>query len=633
MIIIIIINCEDGVDVLMSTLYHPRRKANQSMMFRLLGALIRENLFPRDCQISKQRTAVDRTKFTEHQKWICVQQKQTGHQLWIPVQHEGAFKQFQLLSPILFQTGNDQREVEDIFQLIPLLRESFGVDIPSALENELSNSFDYLVIGYRKQREQYNVLQQRFLQRSIHETNYISALTMLKKKESFDEYLFSEAMAVEGNPLHPCAKMRMGMSDAPVSPKYLPESCQSIPIHVLLVPKKHVHITSSLQEDVNQLLFRLSPELEKVAIRSCQEQGVLLEESCLFFVHPWQYEHLVQQHYPIEEWVKLPTSLSGRSLLSLRTIDLIDLGIHLKLPVHIQMTNAVRTLSPQATINGPILSRVCNQLLRAHLEYRDRMVILSELVGVHFRKGAEHDSFFSSNLSYTIREHPRDFIDQGELAFVGAALLEKGPWGRPLILDLMKHAFEGQKLTLQHAIDYIEHYAKRCLPPFLYLLQRYGIALEGHMQNVIVVTRKGYIQRILVRDMGGIRVYRGRFEQQETGHLLEEGPVMVDEMQEVYNKFLHSVLQNHLGALIFVISSYLQITEGPLWERVAQVVKESLDSTSPYFMEDQQALFESMIETKSLLAMRQRNRSAHDYLYIDLVNPLACRSDQNERHQ
>lgn len=602
------------------------QQANESMIFRLLGALIRERLFPPPCQIvqwSHPFSGLVEAKLAGYRQLICVKQKQTGSAIYIPIRHRGAFERFRMQSPIWGYFDNEWIHIHKLETLIALLRDHFEVDLPPSLESEVRNSLAYLAYGYEQQAKQNERFRKQLTEQSIHATQYLEALTQLKKKASFDEYLDSEAMAVEGNPLHPCAKTRIGSS--PIDQKYLPESCVEIPVQVLLIPKKNLHVTSGLTEDVNAWMFRLIPKLREVAWEACRKKGVPLEAFQLCFVHPWQYKHTILEKYRREwsNWIDLPFQLDGRALLSFRTIDFAQLGIHLKLPVQIQMTNAVRTLSPQATVNGPILSRLCNQLLANTEDYQERMVVLPEWVGVHYRTSEDDpDSFLASNLSYTIREHPRTYIQSGELAFVGAALSEKTPWRQPLIIDLMQNAIGRRELTIEDAVDYVTHYAQRCLPPFLYLLEKYGIALEGHMQNIILVTRQGRIQRILVRDMGGLRVHRARLNSKVGSIGLWESPVLVDEMSEVYNKFLHSVLQNQLGELIFVIADYLQVPEKPLWEKVAQVIRESLAQLAPNEKMDSHELFQPTIQTKALLSMRQTKRSAQDYLYIDLPNPL-----------
>lgn len=606
-------------------------QAHASVMLRLMGALVRERLLPADCEMVRLQAPFPEEitlRFPNQTQLLGIKRSTSGAQFYIPFRHSGAFRRLKLLAPIWYQADQKWLRLDWFDQLIAHLRQDFGVDLPEPLEWELKNGLDFLVYGYQQRAKQKEILFKRLTKTSIKTKRYVEAIQQLKEKEAFDEYLFSEALSIEGNPLHPCAKTRLGLSLT--ERQYLPESCSPVPIHILLIPKKDVHLTSVLSEDANSFLFRLEPTLKEAAQQACKEKGVTLEEFQLFFVHPWQYQHVIKSEYrrAFNDWIVLPQSLDARALLSFRTMDVKKLGIHLKLPVQIQMTNAVRTLSPQATVNGPILSRICQQVLDGQKEL-ERFIVLPELIGAYYQAewGDDH-SYYARNLSYLIREHPRKYVKQGELAFVGAALAEKTLWGQPLIIDLMQQAVGKSDLTLEDAINYLTEYAQRILPPFLYLMQHYGIALEGHMQNVVVVVKQGQIERLLVRDMGGLRIHRQRFQQKFGDLDLWDGPIFADEMSEVHKKFLHSVLQNHMGELIFVVADALKIPERPLWEGIAEVIRESLDPTSPEGREDRVALFQPVIQTKALLSMRQEDRSANDYIYMDLPNPLT-RSDDD----
>lgn len=604
------------------------QRANQTAMLRLLGALVRERLFSTECEVNQLHVPFAKEiarRFPTQKRLLLITQTKSGDQLYVPIGHVGAFQRFKLLAPIWFRSKKRWLCVDRLKQMIKILREHFDVHIPKSLESELFNSLHFSIYGYQQRAKQFKNLRERLRPCTVQSTPYPEAIMQLKEKEPFDEYLFSEAMAVEGNPLHPCAKTRVGLAFS--ERQYLPESCSPVPLRVLLIPKDHVQLTSVIDEDINQFLFRLEPTLEKVAQQACADKGVALAQYQLFFVHPWQFEHVINKQYRhvMADWLLLPFTLNSRALLSLRTMDVTPLGIHLKLPVQLQITNAVRTLSPQATVNGPLLSRLCNQLLAKEQDYSERLVVLPELAGAYYRRqDGENFSFYARNLSFTIRQHPQKYIYDGEMAFVGAALAEKTPFGQPLILELMQQAVGKKEVTASDAIGYLTHYAQRCLPPLLYLLQAYGLALEGHMQNVVVVVKNGHMQRLLVRDMGGLRIHRKRFQQKVGEMGLQDGPIFVDKMSDVYKKFLHSVIQNHLGELIFVVADALQISERPLWEEIRKIMLDSLNSSS----EARRALFQPIIQTKGLLSMRQQNRDAHDYLYIDLPNPLT-RSDDD----
>lgn len=598
--------------------------ANQSIMFRLLNALIRENFFSETCHVQTITAPfADQIPklFSEENELLSISHRANLTTLYVPIKHAGAFQRFRLSAPVYLKKRSGGFVISKLVELLSALKSHFSLEFPTSLVEELKNSTENLTFAYI-QWERYKKKMQKSAKKVPQ--NFLHWLSIQHEIDDYDEYLWSETMSIEGNPFHPCAKMRMGLSKEDRK-RFAPEAIQDIPLITLLVPKERIHQTTTLDEELNAFFFRLDPRLYEMTAQILEKSQQPLDKYQLFFVHPWQYQWMMN-HFPEEEkvhWIQVPYSIPAKALLSFRTMDVSRLGIHLKLPVQMQITNAVRTLSPQATINGPQLSYQLNQFLGEHQEFAERMKILPERAGVYYQSQMDPKSFWAANFAFTIREHPRKFVRPNEMAFVGAALTSLTPISKqPLVIDLIEQFTNTNRVKSKQAIQFIKHYADRCLPPFLYLLQKYGVALEGHMQNVIVVTSKGRIQRFLVRDMGGIRVHQERFHRHMDTSQLCKGAVLVGEMESVYRKFLHSVIQNHFGDLIFTIAEFLRMDETPLWSEVSRVLDRSLDSFVEYAESDRNALFQPVIQTKALLLMRKQKRAGDQYIYINVENPL-----------
>src|SRR4029453_8049446 len=79
----------------------------------------------------------------------------------------------------------------------------------------------------------------------------------------------------------------------------------------------------------------------------------------VLFAHPWQATRLTER-YP---WLTDAGETGPvRPLMSLRTVAPLSGGDHVKTAVDIQLTSAVRTVSPAAVHNGPRLSALLQQL-------------------------------------------------------------------------------------------------------------------------------------------------------------------------------------------------------------------------------------------------------------------------------
>src|SRR5690606_16989170 len=136
-----------------------------------------------------------------------------------------------------------------------------------------------------------------------------------------DPLAYLEQSVVDGHPLHPGARTRLGLSADEVR-AYAPE-------------------------------HRPAPvRLREVAVPPDRWYGV--GSPPRLWLHPWQHDRLRDQH----PWLStVEREVPARPLLSLRTLAVVDdPGHHVKTSVDIQMTSAVRTVSPASIHNGHVLS-------------------------------------------------------------------------------------------------------------------------------------------------------------------------------------------------------------------------------------------------------------------------------------
>src|SRR5439155_7204632 len=154
--------------------------------------------------------------------------------------------------------------------------------------------------------------------------------------------------------------------------------------------------------------------------------------------------------------------------MSLRTLATRDW--HVKTAVDVQMTSAVRVVSPAAVHNGPALSAVL-----APLADKAGLTILREpAAGAVLVDGEPCRS-----LAAVVREPAERYLSPGEVAVPFAAL------------DAAQ-------------VDFAALVAVT-VPPLLRMLAA-GVALEAHGQNTLLVLRDGHPARLLYRDLGGVRV-------------------------------------------------------------------------------------------------------------------------------
>lgn len=346
----------------------------------------------------------------------------------------------------------------------------------------------------------------------------------------------AEQSVVDGHPLHPGCRTRWGMTTAHVL-AYAPEHRPVVPLALVRVPAARWVSTGA----------GLPPLLP---------------------MHPWQLAHL-RERYP---WVRSGGEVvPARPLMSLRTLaPLADPAHHLKTALDVQMTSAVRTVSPAALHNGPAISALLRRI--------GAVPVMAETAAGAVLVDGEP----CRGLAVVVRE----------AAPPGAVPLAAVTTGADPV------AFAGEL-------------ASALLTPLLALL-RLGVALEAHGQNVLVVPAGGRITTLAYRDMGGVRISPARLR----AHGIEPPPLRGDiptDDPEVLRTKLYASAMVALAERVAALARAHGVEPAALWGGVARVVRE---------LPDARGLFAPTLPVKATTAMRLAAHP-HDDLWAELPNPLA----------
>lgn len=353
-----------------------------------------------------------------------------------------------------------------------------------------------------------------------------------------------EQLVVDGHPLHPGCRTRGGMTVEDVL-TYAPEHSPVIRLRRLRVPEDR--------------WFGTAPPL--------------------LYAHPWQFARL-RDRFP---WLQdAGETEPGRPLMSLRTIALP--GRHIKTAVDVQMTSAVRTVSPAAVTNGPLLSALLEKLT-ADLP----ISVLAETAGGAVIVDGEPQR----HLAYLARQAPR--AAGNELVVPLAAMAAS-----PLLLATVRDPYEWWGLL-----------SNRLFAPLLTVLDR-GVALEAHGQNTLVVLRDRLPHRILYRDFGGVRVSARRLG--ET--LPVRGDLPSDDPRELRTKLAASALGNAAGDLIAAFTRHFGADPARLWRMTAEAIRDTGTDDAAHLLRDP-------LPVKATTAMRLADDPLDDrWAFLD--NPLAA---------
>lgn len=457
-----------------------------------------------------------------------------------------------------------------------------------------------------------------------------SLIEYMKSQHSpVQQLIFFESWASKGHPYHPCHKTKLGFN-AHAHLKFSPEFNRDILLPLAAIEKSMLHVKSEAENfNYNDWFAEQYPQQWQIFCEKLTQNNLSETTHYPVFIHPWQYDntliHLFKDAISSKKIVLFQdVFLTTKASLSFRTMMVKDNPTqpHIKLPVAIQSTSAMRTITPGSVNNGPQISKIIKQILSVETHLHSHIKFAYEICGLH-SKHEDHE--IAKHLGVIYRDNPAALVSEQQTPMVVAALFEESPTNRvPLFIEILQRA---RGSNLQDAIDYFSHYTHLVITAYLDLFLIYGIALEGHQQNTIAVFEDFQPRFMIARDLGGLRIHLPTLEAQ--GYPFTPYPnsaTATQDRQEVTNKFLHTVIQYHLGELILVLAQHYKTPENIYWKIVKNhlhdrfhQIKNKVDPTR--WLQEYKAIFKEDWQVKSLMRMRLENVYSK-YVYIDLRNPL-----------
>lgn len=575
------------------------KHADRNMQYRVVNALIKENIWTHSTTIFKEN------------HYITIEFEQVL--LNVHYKYESALSRYEFDGPIIYMNHQHKESVDSLENLLGILVTDFHIDIPFHLKSELIHSRDSFIEVYKEFDTRHEYLQRhdKYINDS-ERLNFFTWLEKLKKNNDIDDVLYSESLIFEGHPTHPLTKTKLPLSMEEVR-TYSPEFEKIINLKVMLIHNEYVNVTTILDHS-QFILNEVIPEYLDELHTFMNDRERLLKDYKVILVHPWQYEHTIRNKF--KEWlqnhilISTPFHVLSKATSSFRTMSLINHPYHVKLPVNVQATSAVRTVSPETTIDGPKLS----QALHRELNQYTQLDVVLEPYGLF----AKTDSDDARQLACIIREKP--FIKNDGILLVTGALVNKNVVDNEITVDSYLKWINDD--INQHTIhQFMRNYTRQLVTPLLALIQDYGIALEAHMQNTLVHLGPKYQIQFIVRDLGGSRIDIKTLSQRLKHIEVENKSLLADSIEEVIMKFQHAVVQNQLAELIFHFKKYEFIKEEELFNIIQEEIEVAINDTKPHADTLRKVLFGPTITVKALLKMRMKKK-VKKYLNISLDNPI-----------
>ncbi|PWK15510.1 IucA/IucC family protein [Tumebacillus permanentifrigoris] len=628
--------------------------ARASILRRLVESLLREDVLG---LLSRARVVREDEKTSLH----ILLDSLPNEELVIPVGGTFAFRRFEVSGELVHRQGAKVRPLTHAVELLQLLHRLELAEVGDVrhdwgrLARELQNGTANLALALVYAADDAKRLQSMAAQLGVR-TSLELVEHVQREQADFDAALFFEQLCVEGHNLHPGAKTKMGMSARDVL-AYAPEFGGRPHIRWVAVHRERAgwSYLDDGEAELNAALFAELPRVAESVRREMKRLGLVEQEFLAIPVHPWQYEQVLPDLYrqelaagvvvplPYVETVTAATS-------SFRTVVTEQLPrLAIKVAVNSQMTSTVRSISRHTAYNGPRFTRLIREVMSREPQVAQTFVPLCEVAGLYFEPDAaepdaELRTLKSRNLTAVWREDVGRHVRVGELAIVGTAYYAQSPVSWRTVLEELVEAYAeslgetnmqqqdlepGSAPRLQAAARrFLIEYAEIALPGFLTLMVKYGIGLEGHLQNSVGVFRAGRPVRLLFRDWGGVRICQERLAQQGLAVDFAPGSVVLnDDVREMQNKLFYTVYQNHLAEMILLLCKRYELREAELWREIRQISEAvfsdllACPETQANAVLDRAALFQPQVEHKALTSMRLATEE-RGYCYAEVANPL-----------
>ncbi|EDO66054.1 ribosomal L29e protein family protein [Francisella tularensis subsp. holarctica FSC022] len=507
--------------------------------------------------------------------------------------------------------------------------QQFEYELDNSFENELSMNI-------------YRGLRQKQLANTINSANYLNLWQWLTATMSKNQQLaFLEQWGAVGHIYHPSSKTKIGLSKFE-NILYSPEFENEVNIIFGAIHKNiaHIEIIDNRIDNYQNWMIINYPEQYKIWYHELDNRGLDSNNYLMIPIHPWQAEHILPakhkclidcQQLIIINDCKYTTkpSMSFRTMLPVATKDK-TLMPHIKLPVAIHATSVTRTVSPESVKTGPRISKILLEILAKENHLAKNMDILADIAGIHTTKACRKDDI--RQLSAIFRTNPEELLDSDEVACPLASLFVKTPQNQALICDILELLDYNQPSQI---LAYFRKYTQITLTACLDLYLLYGIALEAHQQNTLVVFKENMPQKLLIRDLGGMRLHLPSFEASGFHFPKDTFSLTFTNSQTITRrKFIHACLQSNIGELVIQLSSHYKIAEGRFWTIVKGEIHQRFEYLKPRISPDKYKqeyaqILEKPWSIKALTRMRLNDKLECDKddmqgdIYINLKNPLA----------
>ncbi|MGY2172210.1 IucA/IucC family protein [Pseudomonas gingeri] len=396
---------------------------------------------------------------------------------------------------------------------------------------------------------------------------------------------------MDAHSYHPCYKSRIGFSLAD-NVQYGPEFAMPIAVVWLAVARSRAAVNHSRTLDFQAFVREeLGAARWDLMSRTLASQGRSIDDYQLMPVHPWQWDNtLVSAFYPellSGELVYLGTSDNlYKAQQSIRTLANASARErpYVKLAMSMTNTSSTRILARHTVMNGPIITDWLQQLIASDRTARELdFVILGEVAGVSF----DYDHLPESRGPQTYgtlgaiwRESLHQYlkVDEQAVPFNGLSHVENryGEGRQSPFIDAWISQYGLREWT--------RRLLEVTVPPIIHMLYAEGIGMESHGQNIVLIVKQGWPQRIALKDFhDGVRyspAHLGRPELCPTlvplpashAKLNRNSFIVTDDVNAVRDFSCDCFFFICLTEMAIFLRQQYQLDEALFWQMTAEVI-------------------------------------------------------------
>ncbi|WP_433899640.1 IucA/IucC family protein [Pseudomonas sp. PSE1(2024)] len=541
---------------------------------------------------------------------------------------------------VILMTDEGVRQVIYTHQdLLDVLRDSFDFEptdegiagLKSDMENSLMND-----AHARQHRQQWNAR----LATAAREQGLDSLTDYLRQHASTKDaaILLDQWGSLEGHPYYPTWKARPGLSDEEVE-QLSPEFNAQVPLRIAALradmakSESMPHVT-----DYRSWFAGNFPTQWEQWKASLNNKGL---DECQWLplpIHAWHLQAYVLKNFAAEiaEGILITDGPDIQTLptMSYRTMMpvLKESAPLIKLPIAVWMTSELRSLQAKSIHMGPRISTVITKILEVENGFGQRLEIFPEEIGVRYKNAITQDDHPGRHLSVVFRASQQAFERTDEcLPITVASLFTRLPGsGRPLFTELIER--DGVRANATQVEDWFRQYAKVVTHPVVAIYLMYGIGLEAHQQNTMVLfSPDGKARSLLIRDFGDGRTYAPLLEGR--GYTLQPHvqpgilpTVFEGDIEPVRMFVLDAAFLTHLHEMALWLTKEYALDNNRMWDILREETEQAFaavrERVAPDLWEvERKAFLNDPWPTRSLLRMHMMQYSNYRIQHT-LTNPL-----------